>query len=171
MKSNPKDFRVDAAEKLRGEARYIRDEKIPNLWYGATIRSPYPRAKILKINFDPKFDWNSVVVVTAKEIPNNYVAMLENDMPFLAEEIVNYVGEPVVLIAGPDVSLLEEARQFINIDYQQFPYVLDMLKSETSDVHIYGENNLFKEIHISKGNLEKAKKQAVTVVEIQIETG
>ncbi len=171
MKPNPKDFRVDAREKLSGQLPYIRDEKIPGLWYGTTVRSPHPRARIKKIQFDPQFHWQSVVTVTAADVPNNYVAMLENDMPFLAEKIVNYVGEPVVLIAAPDKELAEEARKYVKIDYEPLPHVLDMLKSENSGVHIFGENNLFKEIHIEKGDLEKAKAAADAVVVIEARTG
>jgi len=97
MNFDPKNYRIDASEKIRGEIRYTNDLKIPGLWQSITIRSPYPRAKILEIQFDSEFDWNTVTVVTASDIPNNYVAMLENDMPYLASKIVNYVGEPVAL--------------------------------------------------------------------------
>ncbi|HEX9970825.1 MAG TPA: xanthine dehydrogenase family protein molybdopterin-binding subunit, partial [bacterium] len=171
MNRNPKDLRVDASEKLRGRTRYIADEKIPGLWCCGTVRSPHPRARILKIQFDPQFDWQSVVVVTANDIPNNYVAMLENDMPFLAEEIVNYVGEPVVLIAAPDKEKLRQAMDHVKIDYDSLLHIFDMLESEESDVHIFSENNIFKEILIEKGDLGTAKKQAFKEIEIETRTG
>jgi CO/xanthine dehydrogenase Mo-binding subunit len=171
MNLNPKDLRVDASEKLRGKTRYIADEKIPGLWYGGTVRSPHPRARILKIQFDPQFDWQSMAVVTAKDIPNNYVAMLENDMPFLAEEIVNYVGEPVVLIAAPDKEKVHQAVASVKIDYELLPHIFEMLESEKSNVHIFGETNIFKEILIEKGDLEKAKKKAYQEIEIETRTG
>ena len=171
MNMNPKDLRVDASEKLRGQTRYIADEKIPGLWYGGTVRSPHPRARIADIQFDPQFDWQSVAVVTAEDIPNNYVAMLKNDMPFLAEKIVNYVGEPVVIIAAPDKEKLQQAIASVKVNYEPLPHVFDMLESETSDVHIFGENNLFKEILIEKGDLDLARVQAFQVVEIETRTG
>jgi CO/xanthine dehydrogenase Mo-binding subunit len=171
MKMNPKDFRVDAQEKLRGKTRYIADEKIPGLWFGGAVRSPYPRARILRMHFDSQFDWNAATVVTAKDIPNNYVAMLENDMPFLAEKSVNYVGEPVVLIAAPDKEKLHQAVESVKIEYEPLPHVFDMLESETSDVHIFGKNNLFKEILIEKGDLQTAKQQAYKEIEIETRTG
>ena len=102
---NKKELRVDAPAKLRGEARYIRDEKIPGMWYGTTVRSIHPHAKIKSITYNDDFDWDSVVVISSSDIPVNYVAMLEKDMPFLAENIVRYVGEPIVLIAAPDKEL------------------------------------------------------------------
>ncbi|NOX89196.1 MAG: xanthine dehydrogenase family protein, partial [Calditrichaeota bacterium] len=171
MKANPNDFRVDAVGKLRGETRYIRDEKIPGLWFGAAIRSPLPRARIKSISFDENFDWNRVTVVTAKEIDNNYVAMLENDMPFLAEEIVNYAGEPVVLIAAADKETLREAAEHVKVDYEPLPCVFDMLQSENSGVKIFGERNIFKEVRIEKGNIEQARQNAFATVELESETG
>ncbi len=171
MITNPRDLRVDAAEKLRGETRYVADEKIPDLWYGGAVRSPHARAKILAIHFDPAFDWTSVVVVTAKDIPNNYVAMLENDMPFLADAIVNYVGEPVVLMAAPDKETLRQAMAHVQIDYEPLPAVFDMLESETSGIHIFGEHNLFKEILIEKGELQAAKRAAFKTIAIETRTG
>jgi CO/xanthine dehydrogenase Mo-binding subunit len=166
-----KNYRVDAADKLRGKTKYIRDEKIPGLWHGATIRSPYPRARILNISFDPSFDWKSVVTITAKDIKNNFVAMIEQDMPFIAEGIVNYVGEPVVLLAAADHSILNYAVNHVRVEYEQLPYVQDMMFSERSTVGIYGRNNVFKEILICKGDLEKAAQQAFTSVEIEGDTG
>jgi len=171
MKANPKDFRVDALGKLHGETRYIRDEKVPGLWYGTTVRSPFPRARIKSISFDERFDWRRVVVVTARDIPNNYVAMLENDMPFLAQEVANYVGEPVVILAAPDKDTLKEALPFIRIEYEELPFVLDMLKSETSGVKIFGDRNIFKEIQIEKGSLKEAEQSAYARIEIEARTG
>lgn len=171
MNINPKDLRVDAAEKVRGETRYIADEKIPGLWFGGTVRSAHARAKILGIHFDPGFDWSSVVVVTARDVPYNHVAMIENDMPFLADGIVNYVGEPIVVIAAPDKQLLQQAIQHVRIEYEPLPAVFDLLVSETSGVHIYGEKNIFKEILIEKGDLGTAKAAAAAIVEIETRTG
>ncbi len=171
MKASPKEFRVDAAEKLSGATSYIRDEQIPGLWYGTTVRSPHPRARIREIHLDPHFDWNTVTIVTAQDIPNNYVAMLENDMPFLAEKVVNYVGEPVALIAAPTRAEAEEAKKHLRVDYEPLPAILDMLEAEKSSIKLFGENNLFKEIVIEKGNLETAREKAAAVVELEARTG
>ncbi|MDW7679679.1 MAG: xanthine dehydrogenase family protein molybdopterin-binding subunit [bacterium] len=171
MKPNPKDFRVDAAEKIRGQTRYIRDEKLADLWYAGTVRSPFAHARIVKIDFDPEFDWDQVTVVTAEDVPNNEVAMLENDMLFLAMDEVRYVGEPVVLIAAPSQDLANSALNHVQVHYQPLSHVLDVLASESSEVKIFGDNNIFKEIVIEKGDLAAAKRQAEHVVSIEVRTG
>jgi CO/xanthine dehydrogenase Mo-binding subunit len=171
MSTQKQDQRVDAADKIRGDALYIKDEKIPGLWYGATVRCPHPRAKILNILFNQSFDWHRIAIVTAKDIPNNYVAMLEKDMPFLAEDVANYFGEPIVLLAAEDKKDIEKAKQNIKIDYKILPAVFDMQESETSNVKIFHDNNLFKEILIRQGSLSRAKREADHVVEIETNTG
>lgn len=163
--------RVDAAPKVRGQVRYIRDFKIPGMWLGKTIRSPYAHARILGIHLDRKFDWKQVVVVTSKDIPVNQVAMLENDMPFLAEKTVKYRGEAVVLLAAENQDLLNEAARHVRIDYKPLPAIFDVFASQVSFTKIFGDNNLFKEIAISRGNVEKARQNSDLTIEIETKTG
>ncbi len=171
MKPNPNDFRVDTLQKLRAEVRYIKDEPIPDLWYGVTVRSPYPRAKILSIEKDPQFNWQNIVVLTAQDIPNNYVAIIEKDMPVLASTHVQYVGEPVALIAAPSKEQAEQARAHLKIEYEPLPFIDDPLKAINSDIKIYGSDNVFKEILIESGDLSLAQQQAAHVIELQTQTG
>ena len=122
------DIRVDAPAKLAGTTRYIRDEKIEGMWFGTTVRSPHAHARIIRIDFDPAFDWNRVVTITAADVPVNYVAMLEKDMPFLAENVAKYVGDPIVLIAGADKDAISEAKRHVKITYQPLPAIFNMLE-------------------------------------------
>jgi CO/xanthine dehydrogenase Mo-binding subunit len=171
VKTDPRDRRVDAAEKIAGQTRYIRDVVVPGMWHGATVRCPHSRAKILGIEFKPGFDWSAVAVVTARDVPVNYVAMPENDMPFLADRIASYAGEPVALIAAPSRDLAERARDFVAVKYEPLPALFDMLKSEESDVRIFKESNVFKEILIEKGDLNAARREAQATVELECSTG
>jgi CO/xanthine dehydrogenase Mo-binding subunit len=170
-KADPRERRVDAMDKIAGQTRYIRDMAMPGMWYGATVRCPHPRARILSIEFKPEFDWTAVAVVTARDVPVNYVAMPENDMPFLADKIANYAGEPVALIAAPTRDLAERAREFVAVEYEPLPALFDMLKSEKSDVRIFKESNVFKEILIEKGDLNKARREAAATIELESSTG
>ncbi|MCK5077303.1 MAG: xanthine dehydrogenase family protein [Calditrichia bacterium] len=171
MKSNPKDIRVDALDKLQANVNYIRDEKIPDMWYGGTIRSLHARAEILSIKQKSGFDWSKVTVVTAKDIPVNYVAIIEQDMPYLADKITNYVGEPVALIGAPGKELLEEAVKHIEVEYHPLPALLDFKTSENNNIKIFKEHNLFKKILIEKGDLRKAQDEAAGTIKIEVETG
>ena len=76
--------RREGPEKLTGEAKYADDLVFPGAWYGATIRSTEPHARLLGIELGDGFDWSRVVVVTADDIPGeNVVSLIDSDQPVL----------------------------------------------------------------------------------------
>ncbi|MCL2026784.1 MAG: hypothetical protein FWG92_08275, partial [Leptospirales bacterium] len=59
---------VDGVMKLTGRAQYTFDVKLPNMLYGKIFRSPYPHAKIVKIDYSRALALPGVVgVATGKE--------------------------------------------------------------------------------------------------------
>ena len=55
--------RVDAAEKLRGEARYVGDMSVPGMLWGKVLRSPVPHARIASIDASAALARPGVVAV------------------------------------------------------------------------------------------------------------
>lgn len=165
------ELRVDAKEKLNGEAKYVRDEKIPNMIYGTTVRSSISNGIIKDIKFSENFNWEGITTITAKDVQFNKVSFLELDMPFLAEKFVRYIGEPIVLLASSDKEKLTEAKQNIYIEYEELPAIIDLMESENSSIKLYKENNIFKEIKIGKGDLDSAIAEAKHIISIETETG
>ncbi|MEP6640094.1 MAG: hypothetical protein ABJC39_12155, partial [Chloroflexota bacterium] len=75
-------LRREGPAKLTGAAKYADDLVFPGAWYGATIRSSDARATFTALELDPAFDWSSVVVVTAADIPgDNVVSSIKADQP------------------------------------------------------------------------------------------
>ena len=73
-------LRREGPAKLTGEAKYADDLVFPGAWYGATIRSTDPHARLRSIDLDPNYDWSKVVVVTADDIPgDNVVSLIQDD--------------------------------------------------------------------------------------------
>ena len=104
--------RKEGIEKVTGRARYIDDLTFPGMLHGVTVRSQVPRGRIRDIAFDGAIPWDEFVIVTAKDIPgHNAVALILEDQPYLADEVVNHPEEAVVLLAHHDRYLLEEARR------------------------------------------------------------
>src|SRR6202451_2236011 len=102
--------RKEGRDKVTGKARYIDDITLPNMLYGATVRSTIARGSIKRIKFGPGIPWDEFVVVSAKDIPGkNHIALIENDQPCLASEVVNHPEEPVLLLAHPNKHLLPKA--------------------------------------------------------------
>jgi CO/xanthine dehydrogenase Mo-binding subunit len=131
-------LRREGPEKLTGLAKYADDLVFPGAWYGATIRSTEPRARLLAIELDDAFDWSRVVVVTADDIPGeNIVSLIDDDQPVLVPVggEIRHQAEPVALMAAADRSTLREARRHVVLRTERLAPVFDPLLSDHEFAH------------------------------------
>ncbi len=164
--------RKEGREKVTGRAKYVDDLKFPGMIFGATVRSPVARGRILGIHFEPGIPWDEFTVVTAKDIPGkNCIALLIDDQPCLAADFANHPEEPVVLLAHPDKYLLEEARRAVRIEIEPLPAIFSMDDSLACKHVIWGTDNIFKSYQVNKGHVEHALREADLIVEGTYETG
>ena len=155
-------LRREGPDKLTGAARFTDDLVVPGAWFGATVRSTEPHARLLGIDRDPGFDWSRVVVVTAADIPgDNVVALLVDDQPVLVADEIRHVAEPVALVAAPDPALARAARDAIHLRTAPLPAVLDPLAATAS----------CKTFEIDKGDIEAGFAGADLVLEGTYRTG
>lgn len=164
--------RKEGRDKVTGRARYIDDLSFPDMLYGATVRSRIPRGKIKKISFGPDIAWNEFVIVSAKDVPGkNYIALIENDQPCLADGVVNHQEEPVLLLAHPVRQALPAAVAAVSIEYEPLPGVFTIEESERKEQIIWGADNVFKAYQIEKGDVESVWAKADYIVEGEYRTG
>ena len=164
--------RKEGRKKVTGQALYVDDLKFDGMLHGVTVRSSVPRGRIRKLSFEGDLPWGEFTIVTAKDIPGeNYVALILNDQPYLAEKAVNHAEEPIVLLAHHDKYLLEEARRHVKIDFEETPAVFSLKDSLAQKEIIWGEDNVFKKFLVNKGNVDEAWAQADFIVEGEYETG
>jgi CO/xanthine dehydrogenase Mo-binding subunit len=164
--------RKEGRDKVTGRARYVDDMQLPDMLYGATVRSQVPRGKIRKITFGPGIAWNEFIVVTAKDIPGkNVIALIANDQPCLADEVVNHPEEPILLLAHSDRHLLPQAVNAVSIEYDQLPAVFTMEESESHSEIIWGADNTFKTYLVEKGEVDGIWERADYIVEGEYRTG
>src|ERR1700719_4662706 len=123
--------RKEGHEKVTGKAQYVDDMFLPDMLYGATVRSQIPRGRITNITFDPGIPWSEFVIVSAKDIPGkNCIALIGDDQPCLASQFVNHPEEPILLLAHPDRHLLPQAVKAVSIDYDSLPCIFTIEESE-----------------------------------------
>src|SRR6478672_5446761 len=164
--------RKEGRKKVTGAALYIDDLTFPGMLYGATVRSPAPRGHIKEITYGPDIPWNEITKVSAQDIPGeNYVALILNDQPFLADGIVNHPEEPVLLLAHHDKYVVERARQSVTIEIEALPAVLTLAESLSKKEIVWGDDNIFKSYLVEKGNVDAVWTTADVVVEGEYETG
>ncbi len=164
--------RKEGRDKVTGAARYIDDMSLPGMLYGATVRSQIPRGVIKKISFDPQFDWNKFVTVTAKDIPGkNCIALIGDDQPCLADGKINHPEEPILLLAHSDPHLLRKAVDAVSIEYDPLPPIFTVAESERCSHVIWGTDNTFKSFLIAKGDVDGIWEMADYIVEGEYTTG
>jgi CO/xanthine dehydrogenase Mo-binding subunit len=131
-------LRREGPAKLTGTALYADDLVVPGAWFGATIRSTEPHARLLGLELDDAFDWKRVVVVTADDIPGeNVVSLIDDDQPVLVpiDGEIRHQAEPCALIAAPDRATLREARRHVSLRTARLPATFDPLASDREFAH------------------------------------
>ena len=109
--------RKEGRGKVTGAARYVDDLSLPGMLHGVTVRSPMARGRIRAVKFTGDLPWDEFTIVTAKDVPPpNRIALILDDQPCLADDVVNHAEEPVVLLAHADKAMVEKARRFVSIE-------------------------------------------------------
>jgi CO/xanthine dehydrogenase Mo-binding subunit len=117
--------RVDALDKVLGRAQFTADlrHNFSGLLYIKTLRSPHAHARIVKLNTSKAEQLPGVhAVVTGKDCPDK-VHMRAPRILALDEAI--WAGEGVAAVAAESPEIAEEAIEWIQVEYEKLPFVLD----------------------------------------------
>ena len=164
--------RKEGRDKVTGRSQYVDDMVLPDMLFGATVRSQIPRGRIKKITFGPGISWDEFVIVSAKDIPGkNCIALIGDDQPCLANEFINHPEEPVLLLAHPDRHLLPQAVEAVSIEYDLLPAIFTIEESERRSEIVWGADNVFKTYLIEKGEVDGTWEKADYIVEGEYTTG
>lgn len=164
--------RKEGRDKVTGRSQYVDDMVLPDMLFGATVRSRIPRGRIKKIAFGPGINWDEFVVVSSKDVPGkNCILLIGNDQPCLANEFVNHPEEPILLLAHPERHLLPKAVESVAIEYEPLPAIFTMDESERHSEIVWGDDNVFKTYLIEKGEVDGVWGKADYIVEGEYTTG
>jgi len=124
-------LRVDAKSKATGGAKYTTDIVLPRMLHGKILRSPYPHARIVKIDTSKAERMPGVeAVITGKDTAGIRFGFVDTprypaDEHPLAEDKVCYIGEGVAAVAAIDEDTAIEALKLIEVKYEELPAVFD----------------------------------------------
>ena len=163
--------KADAFEKSRATARYIADMEFEGLLYARTLRADRPRARIVSIDLPPLPE--GYTVVDRHDVPGkNRVRVIIDDWPFFAEDVVNHVGEPILLLVGPDKEVLHTLLSQIVVHYEDLDAILSLEEAESgAKPPIYGPDDCFAQYEFHKGNPDEAFVRCARVIEGEYRTG
>ena len=139
--------RKDANPKITGRALHVGNIEMPGMLHVAVLRSPYPHARITRIEKTKAEALGGVaIVLTGAEIAkmpgvDPHFGPAFRDQPILAVEKVCYAGDPVVAVAAIDRRTAEDALQLIEVDYEPLPAAHDVLEAVKPDSPLVHEQH------------------------------
>ncbi len=165
--------RPDAILKVRGEFAYSSDMWLDDMLWGATLRSPHPRARIVSIDITEALTTVGVhAVLTAEDVPGqNRYGLEVADQPVLADGEVRYQGEPVALVAADHPEIARQACKKIVVRYEVLAPVTDAVAASAPDSELVHENpvpghgiegNVLRRVHLERGSASAGAEVVVT---------
>ncbi len=118
--------KLDAIDKVTGRHRYPLDVTLPGMLWGKVLRSPYPHARIRKLDVSASGSMPGVAaVLTWRDLPRKRLGFIIKDHDVLASDVVRYCGEPVAAVAAESEAAAEAACQAIEVEYEELPAVFE----------------------------------------------
>ncbi|WML26870.1 xanthine dehydrogenase family protein [Neobacillus sp. OS1-33] len=159
----------DHSGKVSGQLPYISDVKVENMVYGVLVRSPIAYGKIISIQLPDLPE--GYEAVGAEDIPGpNYVKIIKEDQPIFANEWVNYIGEPILMLVGKDLSILYSLLKEVKVNIEEHPaiYTLGEAIKQKSAAEVIMASYEFGE---SLDLISSIEQRAHQIIEEEYDTG
>jgi len=161
--------RHDALEKVRGRTSFAADFALPRMLHAMLKRSEYAHARIVSVDISAAQAIAGVVgVYTAADVPHNTVSV---DVPgqtvevgalkalsnVLADGVVRYHGEPIVVVAAETEDAALAAVEAIDVSYEPLPVVDDAERAlEDGAPELHEGGNLLASWGLEEGDVDAA---------------
>jgi aerobic carbon-monoxide dehydrogenase large subunit len=173
--------RVEDRRFLIGAGRYVEDLAPQGTVFLALVRSPYPSARLSRIDVAQARAYPGVVAVAAGDdlaslgnvptIPLPFVKI--PPWPVLARGHVAAVGTPVVAVLAETAAGARDAADLVEVDYEPQPAVSSAeaaLQPDAPRVHAELDNNVCYTLKKEGGDVEQAFREADTVVKLRVDS-
>ena len=121
--------RLEGVAKATGKTAYVNDLRMPRMVHVKVLRSPHAHAMIKRLDTTAAKAYPGVVgVFTADDLPPHLPKDSANRLytAFADKEIMFY-GQAIAAVVSEDPSIAEEALDFIKVEYEELPAVMDIL--------------------------------------------
>jgi len=181
--------RKDAVPKVTGQEKFTTDIVIPGMLYGRVLRSPYPHARVKRIDTS-KAEAMGAVCITFEETPkvkyNERIVSVPSatfkDRTVLTGKPL-HVGEAIAAVAAETEEKAEKALKLIEVEYEQLEAMFDPIVAMSpgkpnlhdsiiiQDKVVEIKNNIAAKVEISEGDVEKGFKESDIVIEREVKIG
>ncbi len=159
---------IDAANHVTGRSIYVDDIPVmEGLLYVKVFDSPVAHGKIRKIDVMEAEQLDGIVkIFSHKDIPGeNQIGGIIPDEPFLADDIVDFRGQPILLIAAEHEDAAEEAIKKIRVEIDPLPVITDPREAFKQGKLLSASRKFVK------GDVNEAFKNCTYIFEGSAETG
>ena len=141
--------RPDGIPKVTGDFAYASDLVADQMLWGATLRSPFARARLVTLDTAPALAMPGVhAVLTQDDVPGLATfGQVHQDQPVFCDGEARYWGEPVAVVAADDPETARLAVNAIVVEWDELPPVTDPEQAAAA-----GE--VFRDLEIRRGDPE-----------------
>jgi len=169
--------RVDAVDKVTGEALYPGDLVREDMLHMKVLFAGRPHARILSIDTAAAEAAPGVhAILTAKDVPVNEYGLIMPDQPVLCgpggdkegADVVRCVGDQVALVIADTEEQAAHALKLIAVEYEDLPVItapFDAMAEGAYQIHPNTPDNVILHNRIRKGDMAAGWEQADVVVE------
>jgi CO/xanthine dehydrogenase Mo-binding subunit len=145
--------RVDGLQRVRGEALYTADVRLPGMLQTAVLRSPYARASVRQIDLEP-----------ARTSPGVRAVVGPGELDVLTGE-PGYVGQAVAAVAADTMGQAQAAVTAISVDWDVLEPLLDPDEAVRRESYTNDGPDTYE-----RGDYERGLAEADVVVEAEYRT-
>jgi len=165
--------RIDGVAKVTGSAKYAADIKLENMLHAKLLRSPHAHAKVKRIDTSAAQKLTGVrAFATILEVPKviEYWFSLRTEekkkQMFLRDNVVRFVGDPVLAVAADDQQTLDQALSLVKVEYESLPALHDPFKAmEETDVKIHSRGNVAFKVKKVYGDIQAGFNNADIIID------
>ncbi len=147
--------RPDGVPKVQGTFAFSGDLSADGFLWGATLRSPYPHARIISIDLSGAWKISGVeAVITATDVPGKSTyGLISHDQPVFAVDVVRFVGEPIAAVAADHPETCRRALAAIVVEYEVLPPLVDPERAiDGSHAPVHPDGNVIRHQRIVRGD-------------------
>lgn len=167
--------RIDALEKVTGNAKYADDMVFDRMIYAAPVFAAHTSARILKVDTSLALKVGGVIdVITAEDIPGKkQVGGIIADQFVIAADRVRYNGDVIAMVAANDLNTARSATKLVSVKYEPLTPILttdDALREGAPSIHETHKDNIAAHFCVRHGNVENGYKISEHTVEAEFDT-
>lgn len=168
-------FKVDAKDKVVGNAIYPDDIYFEDMLYVKIKRAPHPHAYIQKIDTNKAESLSGVVkIITAKDFPNlNKFGLIIKDQPVLVGigEKTRFMGDAIAIVVAKSKEVATQAINLINVEIKELEVITDPFRAMQEDApKIHEKGNILVIHYLDKGDIKKGFEESDVIIEREYKT-